>query len=199
MCEICGGPHFTCLCPQYTRSSAPPHFSNSFGYVQSYSSQVCPIDPYFAQSDHSGKFFDSNSARGSDGALSRIEELLTQLVAKKATTQRTLAGYDSLLQSSQMMEDTNKALKDIMRRSNEEEEFQHEQLQQKSGIPSTSGDENGRFSPTSSLSGRESGNEQVLEPERRTNEGAGGHEHSMALTKFGGETSLFIRKWEAYG
>jgi len=41
MCELCGGPHFTCLCPNYMGSSASPCVTNSFTHVQTYYSQEC--------------------------------------------------------------------------------------------------------------------------------------------------------------
>ena len=110
MCEICGGPHFTCLCPDYSRSSAPLGVTNYSMHAQTYFSQEYPI---------------SSDA----GRLNRIEGMLTKLISNNALesiSQERIIEKESLLQQNQMM----KAAEDIRRNW---EKTKSEWLQQKSG------------------------------------------------------------------
>src|ERR1051326_4206965 len=101
MCEICGGPHFTILCPQYEGSSAH-YYANSFVQPQPYYSQGCPTyyyddsyqQPHYNQ--FSGQFSGSTSYEDSGNDWSEIKSLLTLLVSKDENTQKMLAEHDIL-------------------------------------------------------------------------------------------------------
>ena len=100
MCEICGGPHFNVKCPQYEGSSEEC-YTNPFAHSQPYYSQgyhPSHYDNSYWQPQYN-QFSGSNFSGGSGDEWSRIETLLTLLVAKAANTQKMLAEHDTLLRN----------------------------------------------------------------------------------------------------
>ncbi|KAK1425681.1 hypothetical protein QVD17_21036 [Tagetes erecta] len=139
MCEICGGPHFTCLCPDYSRPSAPTCVTNSFMHAQTYYSQECSTSQKLGRlSRIEGLLTELVSNNVSydpqprdSGKLSRIEDLLTQLVSNDVSAQKRLAEQEILVQQNQLMlENSYKAVEESKRCL---EEVQRQRLQQESG------------------------------------------------------------------
>ncbi|KAD5802838.1 hypothetical protein E3N88_14198 [Mikania micrantha] len=110
-CEICRGGHATseCLNSQSFRSSGnPPGFHSGYPQNQGHSGSQAPSG--------SG----SGSTSGGGSSMCRIEELLTQLVAKDATTQKILHEHDVLLKNQQSaFLDLQRTVGDIAKRLDE--------------------------------------------------------------------------------
>ncbi|KAD6795094.1 hypothetical protein E3N88_05990 [Mikania micrantha] len=132
-CEICRGGHATseCLVSQEQANfvggqgrfgqSHNPGWGNSQN--QTYRSSGNPPGFHHSYSQNQGQGQPSGSTgstSGAGGGLGRIEELLTQLVAKDATTQKILHEHDVLLKNQQSaFLDLQRTVGDIAKRLDE--------------------------------------------------------------------------------
>jgi len=147
MCEICGGPHFTLICPQYVGALAH-YYANPSAQPQQYHPQEYPSfhfdDPYQQLQHNQGQFYgqysDSNSDEGIASRLGMLEEMLVQMVTMDARKQKMLAEQDIALRNRQSeILDLQRTVEDISRRLREEEEEEEEEVEENSKQQPTAG------------------------------------------------------------